>query len=77
MNRDDKNWAHFQKIKYFKYESFDKSWSPSPMFITESFFWKDSTTFQNGKMTLKIRILRSLRRLFIILVNLTVTLLTQ
>ena len=37
------------------------------------FFWKDLINFQYWKMTLKIRILRCSRRLFIILVSLTVT----
>jgi hypothetical protein len=39
--------------------------------------WKDSTNFQHWKMTLKIRILRCSRRLFIILVSLTVTLFSE
>ena len=39
--------------------------------------WKDSINFQHWKMTLKIRILRCSRRLFIILVSLTVTLFSE
>ena len=38
------------------------------VFFTEIFFWKDSTNFRHWKMTLEIRILISLTRLFIILV---------
>ena len=38
--------------------------------FTENFFWKDLTNFRHWKMTLKLRILRSLTRLFIILVSL-------
>ena len=37
------------------------------------FLWKDSNNFWHRKMTLKVRILRCLRRLFIILVILTMT----
>ena len=37
-------------------------------FSSKNFFWKDSINFQCWKMTLKIRILRCLRRLFISLV---------
>jgi hypothetical protein len=41
------------------------------------FFFKDSTNFKHRKMPLKIRILRCLRRLFLILVSLTVTLFSE
>ena len=40
-------------------------------------FWKDSTNFRHSKMTLKLRILRSLTRLFIILVSLTRSLFSE
>ena len=62
-----------QKSKFLK-KTVNKSWLPSPIFFTEMFFWKDSTNFQHLEMTLKIRILRCLRRLFIILESLTVIL---
>ena len=40
VNRADKNWAHFQGIKYLKNQSFqknfiNKSWSPNQIFFTE------------------------------------------
>ena len=43
MNRADKDWAHFSKIKYLKNQSFQKisknfiniSWSPNQIFLTE------------------------------------------
>ena len=38
-----------------------------------NFFWKDSTNFWHRKMTMKVRILKCLRRLFIILLSLTMT----
>ena len=38
-----------------------------------NFFCKDLINFQHWKMTLKVRILRCLRRLFLIIVRLTVT----
>ena len=60
------------KIKVFIY----KSWSPSLIFFTEK-KWKDSINFSHWKMTLKIRNLRCSRRLFIILVSLTVTLFSE
>ena len=47
------------------------SWSPNQIFFAEFFFRKVSTNFRQWKMTLKLRILRSLMRLFIILVSLT------
>ena len=41
MNRVDKNWAHFQKIKSFKNQSFQKtafkSWSLDQIFFKEFF----------------------------------------
>ena len=45
MNRADKNWAHFQEIKYFKNQSFQKilfikTWCPNQIFFTEFFFGK-------------------------------------
>ena len=39
--------------------------SPNQIFFTEFFFWKDLTNFRYWKKTLKLRILRSLTRLFI------------
>ena len=53
------------------------SWSLNQIFLTEIFFWKDSTNFLHRKMTLEVRILRCLRRLFIILVSLTMTLFSE
>ena len=47
------------------------------MFFNENLFWKDSTNFRPWKMTLKLRILRSLTRLFIILVSLTRSLFSE
>ena len=46
------------------------NWSSNQMFFTGIFFWKDSINFRHLKMTLKLRILRSLTRLLIILVSL-------
>ena len=60
MNRAEKNWAYFQKTKYFKNQSSQKI-SPFRPFL----IWFD--------LTLKLQILQSLRRLFIILVGLTMT----
>ena len=54
----------------FSQTFFNKSWSPTSIFFKEKLVWKDLTNFQQWKMTLKIRILRCLRRLFIILVSL-------
>ena len=45
--------------------------------LNRIFFWKDSTNFRPWKMTLKLRILRSLTRLFIILVSLTRSLFSE
>ena len=39
--------------------------------------WKDSINFQQWKITLKLRILKCLRRLFILLVTLMVTLFSE
>ena len=66
------NWSelHSEKSNFLQNPYF------SPIFFKE-FFWKDLTNFQHWKMTLKIRIFRCLRRLFIILVNLTVTLFSE
>ena len=50
-----------------------KSWSPCQIFFTEKKIQKDSIDFWCWKMTLKVQILQSLRRLFIILVGLTMT----
>jgi hypothetical protein len=33
-----------QKSKFSK-KTFNESWSSSPIFFTEIFFWKDSTNF--------------------------------
>ena len=46
-------------------------------YSSQNFFWKDSTNFRHRKMTLKLRILRSLTRLFIILVSLTRSLFSE
>ena len=48
----------------------NKSWSPNQIFFTDFFFGKDLTNFRHWKLTFKLRILRSLTRLFIILVSL-------
>ena len=64
------------KIKFFKKGIFYKSWSPSPIFFKEKNS-KNSTNFQHWKMTLKIRILRYLRKLLIILLSLMVTLFSE
>ena len=45
--------------------------SPSQIFFIKKVFWEDSTNFKHRKMTLKVGILRRSRRLFIILVILT------
>ena len=54
MNRGDKNWAHFQKIKYFKNQNFQKhftkSLSPSLVFYKEFFFGKIQSFFNNEKV---------------------------
>ena len=54
MNRPDKNWAHFYKIKYFKNQNFqktffDKSWSPSPIFFSEKKVGKIRSIFSTKK----------------------------
>jgi hypothetical protein len=81
INRDEKNWAHFERKKYFKNQNFQKIFlikvDPLFQYSTKNFFLKDSTNFQHWKMTLKIRILRCSRRLFIILVSLMVTLFSE
>ena len=46
------------------------SWSPNQIFFTEIFFGKIQPIFDTGKMALKLRLLKSLTRLFIILVSL-------
>ena len=46
MNRADKNWAHFQEIKFSK-NFINKSWSPNQIFFTEKKVWKDSTNFRH------------------------------
>ena len=65
------------KKSFFPKNFINISWSPNPIFFTEIFFWKDSTNFRHWKMTLKLRILRSLTRLFIILVSLTRSLFSE
>ena len=35
MNRADRNWAHFQKIKYFKNQSYSKTWSLNQIFLKQ------------------------------------------
>ena len=62
---------------FFSKNSFDKSWSLSPIFFKGKKNWKDFDEFSTLKMSSKIRILRCLRRLFIILVSLTVTLFSE
>ena len=52
--------------------SFYKSWAPKLIFFND-FFKKDSDNFWHWKRTLKVRILQSLTRRFIILVSLTNT----
>ena len=42
-------------------------------FYAENFVWKDAIDFRHWKITLKLRTLRSLTRLFIILVSLTMS----
>ena len=59
-------WTHLKKSISKTKTFINKIWSPTPLFLKD-FFWKDSTMF--WKITLKIRILRSLRRLFITLVS--------
>ena len=65
-----------KKSKFSK-NFINKSWSPNQIFFTEKKFWKDSTNFRHWKMTLKVRILQSLTRLFIILVSLTMSLFSE
>ena len=57
--------------------SINISWSPNQIFFTEKKIWKDSTNFRHWKMTLKVRILQSLTRLFIILVSLRMSLFSE
>ena len=65
-------------MKYFKNQRFQKSSlikvGPKIKYSSQKKKWNDSTNFRHWKMTLKFRILRSLTRLFIILVNLTMPL---
>ena len=78
-----KLWTELTKIGHiFSKRKFSKkiiniSWSPNHIFFTEIFFWKDSTNFRRWKMTLKVRILQSLTRLFIILVSLMMSLFNE
>ena len=49
-NRANKNWEHFLKNKVFSKLNFsktffNKSWSPSPIFLKGKLFWKDLTNF--------------------------------
>ena len=46
-------------------------------YSSQNCFWKDSTNFRHWKMTLKLRILRSLTRLLLILVSLTRSLFSE
>jgi hypothetical protein len=59
-----------RKLKFSK-NLINISWCYNQIFLTENIFWKDSTNFRHRKMTLKLRILKSLTRLFIIFVSLT------
>ena len=61
-----------QSTSKFSKNAINKSWSPNLIFFTEK-NQKDSIDFWCSKMTLNVRILQSLRRLFIILVGLTMT----
>ena len=54
MNRDDKNWAQFQEIKYQKKskilkEFFNKSWSPSQIFFIDNLFLEKFDQFLTQK----------------------------
>ena len=77
MNRADKNWAHFQKTEYFKNQSFRKiSLIKVDLLVkysSQKKNQKDLVDFCCQKMTLKVQILQTLRRLFIILIGLTMT----
>jgi len=82
MNRADKNWARFKVNKVLKKSKFseifiDKSLSSKQIFFTVFFFWKELTNFRHWKMTLILRILRQLTRLFIILVILMMSLFSE
>ena len=51
MNRAEKNWAHFQQIKYFKNQSC-QTFSLIKVgllikYSSQKFFWKDSTNFRH------------------------------
>ena len=75
-----KLWTTLSKISKFwvsKLFFIHKSWSPNQIFFTENFFWRCSTNFRHWKMTLKLRILISLTRLFIILVSLRMSLFSE
>ena len=58
---------------YFENQNFQKT-QLIKVGLLEIIFWKGLTNFQLLKMSLKIRILRCSRRLFIILISLTVLL---
>ena len=78
MNRADKNWAQFWKTKYFKNQSFQKiSFIKVDILVKYSSqrkkFRKIRLVFDAEKMTLRVQIMQTLRRLFIILVGLTMT----
>ena len=84
MNQADKNWAHFKKqstleVKIFKKKFIFKSWSLSLIFFTEKKFRKIPLIFdaENDFESTNFAIFDSLRRLFIILVGLTVKLLIK
>ena len=69
MNRADKNWTQFQKIKYLKNQKFQKHFLIKVGLLVEyspqNFFLGIFNQFFTQKMTLKVRILRCSRRLFI------------
>ena len=73
MNRADKKQAQFQEIKYLKNPIFQKYFIIVGLLVKYSFFEKDSSNFEHRKMILKVQNLKCSRRLFIILVSLTMT----
>ena len=70
MKRADKNWAYFRKMNYFKNQSFLVEYSSEKKKIKKIpliFNTEIPLNFDAEKMTLKIRILRYLRRSSIII----------
>ena len=75
MNRADKNWAQFRQSILIHNQNFQKDFLIKAGLLvkyssSKFFFWQESTNFRHWKMTLKLRILRSLTRMLIILVSL-------